>query len=82
VAQLPRFEDLEDLTGPIIWAGPMLAGDRILVGNNQDEIWSLSPYSGKILGLIDIGGPVLIPPAAAGETLFVLTDDADLIALR
>ena len=82
VAQLPRFEDPEDLTGPIIWAGPILAGDRILVGNNQDEIWSLSPYSGKILGLIDIGGPVLIPPAAAGETLFVLTDDADLIALR
>jgi outer membrane protein assembly factor BamB len=82
VAQLPQYKDPEDLTGPIIWAGPVLAGDRLLVGNNEDEIWSLSPYSGKILGLIDIGGPVLIPPAVAGETVFVLTDDADLIALR
>jgi outer membrane protein assembly factor BamB len=82
VAQLPQYEDPEDLTGPIIWAGPVLAGDRLLVGNNEDEIWSLSPYSGKILGLIDIGGPVLIAPAVAGETLFVLTDEADLIAFR
>lgn len=82
VAQLPRFEDQEDLTGPILWAGPVLAGDRLLVANNVDEIWSLSPYSGNILGLIEISGPVLIPPVVASETLYVLTDEADLIAFR
>jgi outer membrane protein assembly factor BamB len=82
IAQLPRFEDAEDLTGPILWAGPVLAGDRLLIGNSVDEIWSLSPYSGKILGLIEISGPVLIPPIVASETLYVLTDEADLIAFR
>lgn len=82
VEQLPRFEDQEDQTGPILWTGPVLAGDRILVGNNIDEIWSLSPYSGKFLGLIEIAGPVLIPPIVASETLYVLTDEADLISFR
>lgn len=82
VAQLPRFEDPEDRTGPILWTGPVLAGDRLLVGNNIDEIWSLSPYSGKFLGLIEIAGPVLIPPIVASETLYVLTDEADLISFR
>jgi len=81
-AQLPRFEDPEDQTGAILWAGPVVAGSRLLVGNNMDEMWSLSPYSGKILGRIDISGPVLIPPIVASETLYVLTDEADLIAFH
>lgn len=82
VAQLPRFEDPEDQTGPIFWSGLVLAGDRLLVGNNVDEVWSLSPYSGEILGRVEVPGPVLIPPIVAGETLYVLTDEADLIAFR
>ncbi|CAN0558538.1 unnamed protein product, partial [Laminaria digitata] len=82
IVQLPRFEDLEDLTGPILWTGPVLAGDRLLVSNNVEEIWSLSPYTGKVLGFLEVPGPVLIPPVIAGETLYVLTDDAELIAFR
>ncbi len=82
VAQLPQFEDEEDKEDPILWSGPILAGDRLLVANNIDEIWSLSPYSGKFLGRIGISGPVLIPPIVARETLYVLTDEADLIAFR
>ena len=48
----------------------------------MEEIWSLSPYSGKILGRLEISGPVLIPPIVAKETVYVLTDEADLIAFR
>ena len=82
VAQLPQYEDEEDKEGPILWSGPILAGDRLLVANNIDEIWSLSPYSGKFLGRIEISGPVIIPPVVARETVYVLTDEADLIAFR
>ena len=82
VTQLPQFEDPEDREGPVLWAGPVLAGDRLLVANNIEEIWSVSPYSGKILGRIEISGPVLIPPIVARETVYVLTDEADLIAFR
>jgi outer membrane protein assembly factor BamB len=82
VAQLPRYEDEEDKEDPILWSGPVLAGDRILVANNVEEIWSLSPYSGKFFGRIEVSGPVLIPPIVARETVYVLTDEADLIAFR
>lgn len=82
VTRLPKYEDEEDREDIILWAGPVLAGDRLLVGNSMEEMWSLSPYSGKILGRLEISGPVLIPPIVAKETVYVLTDEADLIAFR
>jgi len=82
VRQLQRYEDEEDKEGPIFWSGPVLAGDRILVGSSHGELWSISPYSGKLLGQIDVDDPVYIPAVVAGDTVYVLTDDADLIALR
>jgi hypothetical protein len=82
ITQLPQFEDEQDREDPILWAGPLLAGDRLLVGNSIDEIWSISPYSGSVLGRLEISGPVLIPPIAAKEAVYVLTDEADLIAFR
>ena len=82
VAQLPRFEDEDDQEDPILWSGPLLAGDRLLVASTQEEIWSISPYTGQVLGRIKVPGPVLISPVVASETVFVLTDEADLIAYR
>lgn len=82
ISQLPRFEDEEDQEDPILWSGPVLAGDRLLVGSSDEQIWSVSPYTGKILGRIDVSGPVLISPVVARETVYVLTDEADLIAFR
>lgn len=82
VTQLPRFQDEEDREDPILWAGPVVASDRLIVAGSHEEVWSLSPYTGKILGRIDVSAPVLISPAIARDTLFLLTDEADLIALR
>ena len=82
VQTLPRFEDEEDKEDPIIWAGPVLVGDRLLVTSSLGDIWTLSPYTGEIVERKEAPGPVLIPPAVAQETVFLLTEDADLVALR
>jgi outer membrane protein assembly factor BamB len=82
VRPLQRFEDEEDKTDPIRWTGPVLAGDRLLVAGSNGEIWSVSPYTGSLLGSIKVSGPVAITPAIADQTVYLLTDDADLIALR
>ena len=82
VRQLPRFEDEKAKEDPIFWSGPTLAGDRILVGSSQGEFLSISPYTGKLLGKIDVGDPIFLPAIVAQDTVFVLTDDADLIAYR
>ena len=82
VRQLQRFEDMEDREDPIFWSGPVLAGDRLIVAGSNREVWSVSPYTGKLLGRIKAPGPVYIAPAVANETVFLLTEDAELVALR
>ena len=82
VRQLQRFEDEEEREDPIYWSGPVLAGDRLIVAGSNREVWSVSPYTGKLLGRIKAPGPVYIAPAVANETVFLLTEDAELVALR
>lgn len=83
VSPLRRLTDPEDpASDPITWAGPVLAGDRLLLAGSDSQAVTMSPYNGEILGRIDLPGPVLMPPVVAGGTVFILTEDADLLAYR
>lgn len=82
VHQLPRYENEKKKEDPIEWTGPVLAGDRLLLGGTQGKAVAVSPYTGDLLGEIDLDDPITIAPAVADKTAFFLTDDADLIALR
>ncbi|TXH33605.1 MAG: pyrrolo-quinoline quinone [Rhodospirillaceae bacterium] len=81
VQNLPPFEDPEKHKDPIYWSGPVLAGDRLLVTGSSGYAVSISPYSGKILGQQEIGRSHL-PPVVADGTVYILTDNADLLAFR
>ena len=83
VSPLPRLTDPDDPgSEPISWNGPLLVGDRLLIGGSNAEALSVSPYNGEILGRLALPGPVLIPPIAAGGRVFFLTEDAELLAYR
>ena len=82
VSQLRRYKDEKDQEGPIFWTGPILAGDRILIGGSNKEVLSISPYSGAIIGKIKVSGSVFIPPIVANDTIYILSDNARLLALR
>jgi len=82
IVQLPRFEDEEDREDPIYWTAPVLAGDRLLLGGSHGEVWSVSPYSGKFLGRIELSDPLFIAPVIANDTVYFLADDATLSAYR
>jgi len=82
VQQLDRYEDLEDLDGPITWVGPVLAGDRLIVAGSDRRAVSISPYTGEILGTIELPGTPAVAPVVAGGTLYFLTNDATLLAMR
>jgi len=82
VQPLPRFEKPEKKKDPIRWSGPVLAGDRLIVAGSQGDVMTLSPYTGELLGRIEVPDGVLMPPVVAKETIYFLTDDADLIAYR
>jgi outer membrane protein assembly factor BamB len=82
VRPLERFEDPEDQEGPIRWAGPVLAGDRLIVAGSNGQGLSISPYSGEILGAIELPGSVLLAPVVARNSLYFLTEGGNLIAMR
>jgi outer membrane protein assembly factor BamB len=82
VQGLPRYENPEKKRRPLQWTGPILAGDRLVVVASNGEVLSLSPYTGEALGRVEVSDGTYIPPVLAGETLYILTNDADLIAMR
>lgn len=82
VSPLGKFEDPEDKKGLIIWSGPVLASDRLILVSNYGKAVAVSPYDGSILGEIELSDNASIPPVVADGTLYVLTDDAELVALR
>jgi len=79
---LPQWENEEKKRDPIFWSGPVLAGDRLIVISSEGEAISVSPYTGEALGKTEFPDGVFINPVVADKTLYVLTDEADLIALR
>lgn len=82
ITPMPRWEDPEDREDPIVWSGPVLVSDRLILVSSTGDATSVSPYTGEILGRIDLPDDVLIAPVVADETLYILTDSASLIALK
>jgi outer membrane protein assembly factor BamB len=82
VTKMPKFETPEDQEGIIKYVGPILVGDRLLVISSLGEIYSISPYMGTVLGKVNVGGNVFIPPIIANKTMFVLNDKGLLTAFR
>lgn len=82
VQLLPQFEDAEDLEDPIQWFGPVLAGDRLIIVGSHEVALTLSPYSGEKLGYLSLPASPAVAPVVAGRTLYIVTNDGDLIALR
>jgi len=82
VRQLPLYENEEKKLDPIHWSGPVLVSNRLILVSSQGNALAISPYSGQILGSIALPSSALIPPIVADGSIFVLTDDGTLIALR
>ncbi len=81
VTPLSQYQD-ENRRKPMIWAGPVLASDRLLVGGSTGEMLSLSPYTGEIIGKLDMRSSMRLAPVVANRMIFVLTDSGRLVALR
>ena len=82
ITDLPAFVNERRRRNRISWAGPVLAGDRLVLASSEGQLVILDPATGERIGERDLGDPVFIAPVIAEETLVVLTDDGRLIALR
>ena len=79
---LPRYHNEEDHEGVLQWSGPVLVGDRLIVTGSSGEALSLSPYTGELLGRMVLRSKTFVPPVVANNTVYILSDDAVLTALR
>ncbi|MGE4064235.1 MAG: PQQ-binding-like beta-propeller repeat protein [Rhodospirillaceae bacterium] len=82
VTQLRAWEDENDREDRVIWAGPVLASDRLILVNSLSEAISISPYSGEVLGQMELPASTTMAPVFADATMYVLDDDGDLTAYR
>ena len=82
VTQLPRYEDEKDQSGPIRWTGPIVAGDRLILAGSTGEVLTVNPVTGALGARQKVGGAAAVSPVVADRTLYLLTVDGDLLALR
>lgn len=81
VRELPEFKD-NNKENRIVWTGPLLASDRIVIASSEGDVIALSPQNGETLADIKLGQAVYIEPIAASGKIFVLTDQAQLVAIK
>ena len=66
ISPLPTLVDPSNIDSRRIrWVGPILVSDRLLVASSEGDIYSVSPYTGEVLGKTAAGGPVSVPMAVA-----------------
>lgn len=82
VSQLRRYRDEEDRRGRVAWAGPVMIGGRLVLANSVGDVVAVTPENGQTVATADVGQPVFIPPIAANDQIYIVTDEARLVVLR
>jgi outer membrane protein assembly factor BamB len=65
-----------------IWSGPLLSNDHLLIVGQTGEMVALNAKTGEIQKRIEMKGPSITSPIAMGDTVYVVTQEAELIAIR
>jgi outer membrane protein assembly factor BamB len=60
----------------------VLVSDKLIVASSDGYMEAVSPYDGKLLGRVSLDGGTSVAPIVANGTVYIYTDDAELVALR
>ncbi|PQA87475.1 PQQ-binding-like beta-propeller repeat protein [Hyphococcus luteus] len=82
LTQLRQYKNEKKKKGRISWAGPVFAGDSLVLVSTEEELVRVNPATGEIIETTDIDGGSVVAPVVAGEKIFVLTEKGKLIAIR
>ena len=82
VEQLPRYQNEKKRKGRISWAGPVLAGERLVLVSSEGQVVAVSPQTGVVLDTKKIGEGSSVSPIVADETIYVLSESGKLFALK
>lgn len=65
-----------------VWSGPLLANDRLIVVSTKGEALALNPKTGAKIKSIKLGSGAFLSPVAANGVVYVLSEAAELVAIR
>ena len=83
VTQMPLKTDPDDVDAELLtWKGPVLAGEQLYLTSSGGDLLTLSPYDGAQIDQQTLPAPAATLPVPAEGTLFLLTEDAELLAYR
>ncbi|RYY29291.1 MAG: pyrrolo-quinoline quinone [Sphingomonadales bacterium] len=82
ISQLTHYRNEKKLKGQYGWVGPVLAGGRLILGNTEGELVSVSPTDGSVISTTEVKGAVTLQPVVANNMLYILDDKGVLSAYR
>jgi outer membrane protein assembly factor BamB len=82
ITRLRVFEHETRRRNRISWVGPVLAGGRLFLTSSTGDSVIIDAATGDIERDFSLRDPVFVAPVIANETIYVVTDEGRLIALR
>jgi outer membrane protein assembly factor BamB len=82
VHQMPAYANEKLQEHPISWNGPLLVSDKLILASSDGYMEAVSPYTGELLGRVELAGGTSVAPIVADGVVYIYTDDAKLVALR
>lgn len=82
VNRLARWRDPEKKKDKLMWTGPVMAGNRLILTNSDGKAIAVAPQTGTIIGWDDIDETGTLPPIVLNDTLFFVTENGNLMAYR
>jgi outer membrane protein assembly factor BamB len=73
---------LTQLPGKSRWNGPVLAGGKLWVVSTEGSLVSVDARSGQVSSTTALGSKVFVSPVVAGGRMYILADNAMLMALN
>ena len=64
------------------WHGPVLAGGKLWLVSGDGLLVGADARTGQLATQVDLGTPVFVAPVVAGGRMYILADNASLIALN
>ncbi len=73
---------VSQLPGGTRWSGPVLAGGKLWLVSGEGLLIGADARSGQLLSQLNLDTPVFVAPVVAGGRMYILADNAALIALN